>query len=248
MKRYAAVIFLLLLTGIAAFSFPMRLMNWQDEKRVGTSQVETVERVQLTSQTELTMAEKLELMTSGRASTMALVNGKYYDPETIRVKAKEELQRLEAWGMLDLEEQDLIFGVAEVIFYMDSEDASRTMMLWNLDGYAGNCYVTCVLDDETGKIVNVSQYGIFTDAVSSVTGQESSDSEQENAKNEAAETWGDYLGLTLTGTFPSDLEEGWTEFEKEVRLYADYEDEGGRASYLFRFGEGNVYFSAELSM
>ncbi|MBP3926836.1 MAG: hypothetical protein J6D13_06640, partial [Clostridium sp.] len=70
MRRYWMAGSLLLLAGVAGFWLPSVMMEWQDEARIGKIETERAEEVILTVQTEMSLLEKLNLMTGGTVNTL----------------------------------------------------------------------------------------------------------------------------------------------------------------------------------
>lgn len=233
MKRYLISGILILLACIGGICLPGGILEWQDRSRMETIEAEAAEEVLLTAQTDLTLTEKINLLQKDDLNDMVLSNGKNYKYDTIEEKMREEVQKLEELEILNLNGQELNYSSAEVHFFIetDVEAEVRTLMLWIIEAATKEYNLGILLDDETGKILAVSQevwnsmevysgknfvdkgYGeAAEEGASEDSGTESvSDAavkeEEEGGKPETsemevlAEKWGTYLGCTMTRTY-----------------------------------------------
>ena len=205
----------------------------------------------LTSQTELTLIEKLKLMQKDTVTYLSMVQGKNYDRDSITVQVQQELRKLCDLEILDLEGLDLLYSVKDVYFLIDIEDGSRAMLMWTLRIVADEGVLTVTVDDETGKIMGISLIemsvsGTYTET-KAVEGKKTDHNEMD--LEEIAEKWGEYLGIPLAESYDrqnptADLEKEW---KKASWLYGVYEDESGMTAYIFRKNSGSVIFLAEPS-
>lgn len=257
MKRYLATVCMMLVLAGACFFVPSFLLHWQDETRAASPIVEEVRVMQLAYQAELPLSEKLHLMANAASGTMLLANGKNYTQETVYDKAKEELEKLEALGILDLQEQSCLPSTdAYVELFVDVEDGSRSLMAWVMEWETQQYHLTFLLDDETGKILCISQHdrlAVDMKTFANVAADAGTETDVTSQQEAVAEKWGEYLGLTLTafalteekGYYEAYAAAGYPEAFAGQFAKAEYEDETGTASYLLCFSAGSIIFSAE---
>lgn len=222
MKKYLWTGVLILLVCAGGICLPSLLLGWQDEKRIGRSEAEDAQEVLLTTHTELTLTEKLNLMRKGTMNSIALENGKNYKYNTIEAKMREEIQKLEELDILDLQGQKLNFSGAEMQFCIDTDGEIQSLMLWVIEAVTEQYSLTIVLDDETGKILALGQEGwadmkAYTDKGAASEEVAESMTDVDRAVKEAddgtgqpnleasdletiAENWAAYLGCILTET------------------------------------------------
>ena len=256
MKRYLISGILILLACIGGICLPGWILEWQDRSRMETIEAEATEEVLLTAQTDLTLTEKINLLQKDDLNDMVLSNGKNYKYDTIEEKMREEVQKLEELEILNLNGQELNYSSAEVHFFIetDVEAEVRTLMLWIIEAATKEYNLGILLDDETGKILAVSQevwnsmevysgknfvdkgYGEAaeegasedsgTESVSDAAVKEEEEGgEPETSEMEVlAEKWGTYLGCTMTRTYR--FPESYPQEELAKELKALIEEKG----------------------
>ena len=251
MKQYFMTVLILIVTATIGFTMPSILLEHQDEQRVENIETQAAEEVVLTSQTELTLIEKLQLMQKDTVTYLSMVQGKNYDRASISVQVQQELRKLRDLEILDLESLDFLYNVEDVSFLIDIEDGSRSMLMWTLCVVDDEWVITVTVDDETGKILGISKVEMsvsksYTDVQTVEMGE--TDNNQKDLEK-IAEKWGEYLGIPLAESYDrqnptADLEKEW---KKASWLYGVYEDESGMTAYIFRKNSGSVIFLAEPS-
>ncbi len=215
MKRYgiAGILLAVLLAG--SLFLPPRMMEWQDRRKIGTSQTEEVQEVVLREQVSMTLTQRLSLLDTERegVDTLVLLNGKNFTQETIKAQVLGEIRILAKQGILkDMDLKSLSFLDASVSFFVDLEDTEKSMMLWYGEAVTENYQLDFQLDDESGKIISISQrrrkiYGVYTDVVDGETSantvvMESVDALSQEELKETGEGWGEYLGCRVTDMGP----------------------------------------------
>lgn len=220
MKQYFMAVFVLIVTAFVGLTMPLALLERQDQERLENIETQTAEEVILTSHTELTLIEKLQLMQKDTVTYLSMVQGKNYDWDSIIVQVQQELKKLCELEILNLERIDLLYSVEDVGFLIDIEDESRSMLMWTLNVVTDEWVITVTADDETGKILGISQ--VEMSASESYTNMQKAEVSEaigtkENLKK-IAEKWGEYLGISLIESYDrqnptADLEKEW---EKEI--------------------------------
>lgn len=274
MKQYLTMILLIAAVAVCGFVLPSELMKWQDEKRLEHSESREAEEVVLEAGTDLTMIEKLQLMQKSTVTALEMEQGKHYSHETILEKAEKELQKLEALGLIDLESQEKYWVIFQIQFFVDTEDGTKSMILWTLSVTTDNFYLVISMDDETGKILSLYQMD-FADAPGQKTGKPEIESDDSAELYEAAEKWAEYLEVTLAEVYDTPnptaninkaqegeidelVEQGMSKESANEKvleewriaeegghwLYGVYEDETGIAAYLFQKNIGQTIFRA----
>jgi hypothetical protein len=195
MKKYLAAVLGLLLVAAASLVLPSFAMEWQDDRQVGTCETEDTEAVVLTEQAAMSLCEKIQLMNTDTVNYMTMLNGKNYTQDTLKEKLLEELEKLEQLGILeDFDRESTYLKQAELIFYMDTWDSERSVMLWDGTVYNKGNYLHFFMDDETGKILSFNQIiQEYTDASASGDVREY----VKTAMDELAENWAAYLGCQV---------------------------------------------------
>ena len=81
MKKYGIAGILLAVFLAGSLFLPPRIMEWQDRRKIGTSQTEEVQEVVLREQVFMTLTQRLALLDTERqgVDTLALLNGKKED-------------------------------------------------------------------------------------------------------------------------------------------------------------------------
>lgn len=225
MKQYLITVCILIVTAVIGFIMPSVFLERQDEQRLENIETQTAEEVVLTSQTELPLIEKLQLMQKDTVTYLSMVQGKKYDRGSIIVQVQQELGKLCDLEILDLERLDLLYNIDDVSFLVDIEDGSRSMLLWTLSAVDDESVITVIVDDETGKILGISKVEMSNDAsytdVKTAESGEADDTKKDLKK--ISEKWGAYLGIPLIESYDrqnptADLKKEW---EKEIGAWVE---------------------------
>lgn len=251
MKRYLIVGGLLAALIAAGFFLPPRLMEWQDQQRIGNAETEEVQEVVLKEQASMTLLQRLLLRNreGAEVDALKLVNGKNYTEDTIGEQVRAELWTLIELGILnglDYLKGDMSVE-ASVLFYVDLVDTEKSAMIWSGTALTGNCRLDFELDDESGKIVEISQYYYrngYEEPLSVVGDAENDEMEgdvtvvekswrilSDEELRTVAEQWGEYLGCTVTDAgynleaYFSDREEEAFQREVEQMMKKGYSEE-----------------------
>lgn len=249
MKRYLTTFVLLFMTAIAGFAMPSKLLEWEDVHRINHLETQPSEKVLLTAQTNMTLIEKIQLMQNDMAATIAMADGKNYTAEGMIVQVQNELETLSELGIFELERFDLTYGVEDILFFVDIQGGTQSMLLWKIYAMTGDGIIRMIVDDETGKILTLTcTEGKGTVSVSasdySIVVPESEESVQKSADsgqmNIIAQKWAEYLGIEL-------VETSVTEYQDDY-IYATYEDESGIVVYGFRINTGQIIFMTDIYM
>ena len=245
-KSWLLTVGALLLAASVGFGVPLAFRKWQDDRRLSVVETEEAPEVRITSQTELSMVEKVELFLSADASTTVLEKGKNYDVAGSLAKAEEELATLCEMGVLDetfrtaeMTEQDAEQSAAP-IFYIDPS-GEKSMIIWMLnfqiDTEEDRWILEAALDDETGKLLELGiqewnegyENGIRSGAAATDSDMAATDSDTATTDSDVAgraQKFGSYLGLTtervtqsweLADAILSDGDR--TAYENQVHLY-----------------------------
>lgn len=245
MKRYLVIVIFILMLGAICFTFPTALMKWQDKNLLEKIETEEAEVVKLDLQADMTLAEKIELKTNNMASIIGLVNGKNYDQRSITGKIKEELEKLNEIGMVKYDGQDTSFSDIMLNMYVNPEDAAKSMLLWTAVMYIDGEYIVVLVDDESGKIINIEQWY--------ATYSESGDFDirvdiDKKEMADMAEKWGEYLGLEFAEDKSGSAY--WVyEFlgvkieESDYSYIAVYKDGSELVVYVFEYNFSHMFYS-----
>lgn len=251
MIQYFIAVLVIIVTAIGGFTLPYEALKWQDQKRLENSETQDAEEVILSAGTDMTLIEKMQLMQKPSVTSLSMEQGKNYSRDSIIVKAQKEIQNLMKLGLLNLDAEDAVYGIEDVLFLVDTEDGTKSMILWNVSVITGDFFLGISMDDESGKILNFRQLVFQTAAGNQAeVSEEFSISEKDSGELEtAAEKWGDYLGISLTETYdtlnPTEYMEKKQVKDIGCQLYGVYEDAGGTIAYLFRKNTGDIVFSAK---
>lgn len=245
MKRYLFIVIFIFVLGSICFTFPTALMRWQDEKLLEKIEAEEAEVVKLDLQAEMTLAEKIELKTNNKASIIGLVNGKNYDQRSITDKIKEELEKLNETGVLIYDGQDTNFSDITLNMYVNPEDAAKSMLLWTAIMYIDGEDIVVLVDDESGKIINIEQWYVTYSDSSDYSIQVDID---EIKMADMAEKWGEYLGLEFdedkSGSAYWAYEFLGMKIEDSDDSYiAVYKDGSELLVYVFEYNLGDTFYS-----
>lgn len=242
MRQYFVMIFIIVITAIGGFMLPTKLLQWQDQKRLENSETQDAEEVILAARTDMTLIEKIQLIQKSSVTALAMEQGKNYNRDSITDKAQRELQKLVELEILNLDQSDDIYSIDEIVFLVDTEDGTKSMILWMISVYAGEYVIELSMDDETGKILSINQLMVYTN-----TSSQTDASYKFNAKEsysgelkEAAEKWGEYLGISLAESYDTpnptaDIDKGLDReiealqkegLSKEKAVYKVYEEWG----------------------
>ena len=96
MKKYGIAGILLAVFLAGSLFLPPRIMEWQDRRKIGTSQTEEVQEVVLREQVFMTLTQRLALLDTERqgVDTLALLNGKNFTQETIEAQVLGEIRQI----------------------------------------------------------------------------------------------------------------------------------------------------------
>lgn len=218
MKQYLITAMVLAVTAIAGFTMPSMLLEWQDEQRLENSEIQAAEEVLLTSQTNMTLIEKIQLMQNDMVTTIEMKEGKNYTADGMIVNVQQELKTLSELGILELEQSDLNYGVEGIHFWVDIEGGARSVLLWTVYAGSWDGDLWMVVDDETGKILTftyTSEKAIAADGQIAVPEElQANDVNLETV----AQKWAEYLHIDLveTSVYGQTIVSGYDEMEKEV--------------------------------
>lgn len=252
MKRYGLMIILIAFALIAGFWMPSRILEWQDQKRMGHMVTEAADEVLLTPRTDLSMIEKIQLMKKETVISFS-AEGRNYTEETILAQVDQELEILNNLGIFlnDMTElKNYEIDELSALFYVDMDDTSRSLRVWSIGGHNTEGSIYLSVDDDTGKILTIYQYvdsnlSISDDGEKIVKSQQEEKSRYVSQELEdIAKKWGEYLGCELSesNTEPDDAVDG------ENKIHAVYEDEHGKVVYILRKEIYDTIFAAEISM
>lgn len=223
MRQYLITILVIVVTAAVAFTLPVELLEWQDQKRLENSEIQAAEEVVLAAQMDMTLIEKIQLMQRSSTTALTMGQGKNYSRDSIIGKAKSELQKLVELEIVNLDGSDAVYSVEEILFLVDTEDGTKSMILWQVSVYAGEYDIELSMDDETGKILSIFQREIYTDK-SSWTAASSDEyivSEKYSGELESvAEKWGEYLGISLAEVYdtPNPTADVDKDMEREIEV------------------------------
>ena len=162
-RAYLAAALGLSLAALAGFGLPGLLLAAWDEQQLGRVEQGEAPRLVISEQPELTIVEKVRLLQRDSSNSMPLQQGKNYRRDTVEEKMMEELDALAAIGIEGLPAGELDVAFAEVFFVMDVE-GEHSCIIWNAQLYqkegAAGSLAELYLDDETGKILSLSCYGL----------------------------------------------------------------------------------------
>lgn len=244
MKKHFIGMILGVLSVILCFLLPPQLMKWADEQTVDHSYVQKSEEISLVPQVSLSLTEKIALFQRKTANTLWVSRGKKYDQESVQPKIREELQKLCDLGVLEIDVSEIDFNAIEGGFVVDTEDSTQTMNIWTIYAYQKEKLyeLLFVLDDETGKIIQIqqsyelSEYKVSDGKKTEVMANEAVTADSESTSTEIERigiAWAEYLELPLveayhTAVATMDLE---TEMEKEIQALIDNGIEEAEAYY-----------------
>ena len=159
MGEYLFLGALFLAFSVASLRLPSAILDWQDREMVGRREILDSQEVIVTAQEDMSLLEKMHLVNSGNINSMYMVNGRHYTAESALDKVAQELRKLRELGLLtDCSLDRIDMGEAEVEFILDMEDGERSMMLWNGFVRTDTWRINWRMDDETGKLLSISQY------------------------------------------------------------------------------------------
>lgn len=205
-----------LMAGILiCMKLPVRLLAWQDEKRMGKSRIESAKEVELTAQMDMSILKKIQMLQDDNNNFLNMANGKHYTVDSAAQKVKEEFLTLRDLGILqDTGLEHLELDDLEISFVMSREDSEQSLMMWSGYGYTEHSAFVWVMDDETGKLLSFCQWNIYAkdkktaekaegdfgeETVDGVLGEEAEPSDDEESELYGlAEKWADYLGCQVT--------------------------------------------------
>ena len=226
MKRYLISVLILAVFLAAGFTIPSMLLEWKDEQRLETAEIEDSEGVVLTMQTNMTIVEKLQLMSSSMVDSVEMSEGKNFTAEEIIVNAQKELKTLSELGIIEFGSSTLTYGIDTITFLIDILGGNQSMLLWVIHADTGYGRIYMQIDDETGKILTLTYINESTSAIS--TEGKSGDWEKEALVYEgdletAAGKWAEYLGIELieTSVYDKTIVSGLDEMQKEIEILVE---------------------------
>lgn len=252
MKKSYLFVLLFIIVGILSFTLPPRLMKWLDKNQVYAGYTQKAEEITLVSQVSMSLTEKILLYQRETANTLWVSTGKNYDQESIVPKIYEELLILCDLGILEIDINEIDFYAIEGGFVVDTADSTQTMNIWTIYAYQKDKLydLLFVLDDETGKIINLQQSYEFVEYVTENTKKVTKTLPKETTVSESevtsveieriAEAWAEYLGLNLTKIHHAAAE--------TMDILCSLEDEKGMVTYYINKNVRNKILSIALSM
>ena len=206
--RYLGVSLLLAGALAAGMKLPLMLMEWQDTQRVGRSELLQAQEVVLTTQGDMSLAEKIRFIQSEGVSNFPMTNGRRYTIMNVGEHIREELEKLKDQGIL-WDYGEYSFSIrAEAIFNIDTEDSERSLMIWQGTAISDICTLNVTMDDESGKILSIYQRfqnfsrlpGSSSVGTDLYTVVEKNDSATKKWAGEILAAWAEYLECTLLET------------------------------------------------
>lgn len=206
MKKYIGTVCVVFLAGVLGFCLPPRVIKWQDTRRTMESSLEETSEILLAPQPAMSITEKLDLYKKKDTSWMRLASGKNYGEESIWKKAEEELEKLKELDILEIDMEKLTHEKTQAMFFVDTLNSVQSMIVWEilLMQEEAGVEILVLLDDETGKILQLSQLEFndmqveFMDVGISKT--EILVTKERNLET-IAKKWGEYLQLELLETY-----------------------------------------------
>lgn len=203
MRQYMITVFIIVITAIGGFMLPSKLLQWQDQLRLESAGAQETEEVILAARTDMTLIEKMQLIQKSSATAVSMEQGKNYTRDSIIDKAESELQKLTELEILNLDNEDCVYGISEILFFVDTENGTKSMILWSITRVSEKFFIKFDMDDETGKILSIKQLTYIN--VESPWPDESdeffSSILYSGELEAAAEKWGEYLGIALTEVY-----------------------------------------------
>lgn len=262
MKQYGIVTVSIALAALIGFAFPPRLLRWQDQKRLETSEIVEAEEVFLQSEGTLSIMEKMLFPGRMNVTFLQMEQGKHYNRSTIQIKAMEEIEKLRELEILEPKEEGEkeYCTVYDVLFLVETSDGKNSMMLWSLGVIGEKTYMEFTLDDETGKILQIYQQDMsYTDEkIQKKQKIQVEQAPEEEEMEQIARRWGEYLGITLVsdagepdgyrewdekinGEIEHLVEEGISKEEASEKVYESWGiDVSQRGSYYAVFEDGKA--------
>ena len=221
MKRYLISVLILAAFLIVGFTIPSMLLEWKDEQRLESAEIEDSEEVVLTMQTNMTIVEKLQLMGSSTIDSVEMSEGKNFTAEEIIVNAQKELKTLSELGIIERGNSILVYGIDNITFLIDILGGSKSMLIWSLHADTDYGRIYMQIDDETGKILTLTYMNESTSAIST-EGKSVVEKKEtlvyEGDLETAAGRWAEYLGIELieTSVYDRTIVSGLDEMQKEI--------------------------------
>jgi gamma-glutamylcyclotransferase (GGCT)/AIG2-like uncharacterized protein YtfP len=147
--------------SLVCLFFPSELSKWKDRKTIGTVNLEQMEATNIEYSQQTTMLEKLDmyLFQKKGSNAIALNQGKFLTKDDIPRVCREEIDKLKDMGLeINFEvdfEKDL--NLSELYFYISTEDPTKSMIMWTAIFSNSEGTIMIDLDDETGKILSITQ-------------------------------------------------------------------------------------------
>lgn len=232
MRQYMITVFIIVITAIGGFMLPSKFLQWQDQLRLESAGAQETEEVILAARTDMTLIEKMQLIQKSSATAVSMEQGKNYTRDSIIDKAESELQKLIELEILNLDSVGDMYSIDNIWFLVDTEDGTKSMILWIVSVYTGEYSIGFSMDDETGKILSISQVLSQVDTSSQALTQDGisnwaydSEISIENTGSyselkEIAEKWGEYLGLSLAEVYdtPNPTADIYKVREREIEV------------------------------
>ena len=159
--KYILSVAAVLLLIVAGTFLPGALALGGDRVIIGQIRSEPLDTAELSSYVNVPMVDKVSLLGQpGGTMSVSLRTGAVYDQDTIRIKFREELQKLYDLGLyprrLSGEFDRFSSGVT---LRIQNDAPAINMVLWEIAINADNLNGVFYVDDQTGKILSFSFSG-----------------------------------------------------------------------------------------
>lgn len=159
LKRFAlALLTAALVAGCALL--PFGVAAWQDHRRIGRIESETVEPIALQTE-DSSLIDRLRLCSANQlyceVQNMPIGTGVRYQEDTVIEQARQQLDLLHTAGILSVGADGYIeLGVLGIDFLADPGEPSNNAMVWRVIFYAETGVTEVLIDDESGRIIALS--------------------------------------------------------------------------------------------
>lgn len=205
----AVLLTALILTG--GFFLPTIVLQYKDRQTIGELTVTDGGGVSYETKSELKTIDRLKM--ASKAETISLDNGKNMNADTAFQSALAELGKLADKGILEISRADCRLGLYDVLFYIDSADPTKNMIVWFLRIEDESHIIDAAVDDETGMLLSLScslNKQAYKNGMSALPKPSAgknvikpSPGEEDDGSTIAkliGQTLADYYGLTFVGT------------------------------------------------